>query len=447
MAKQPAPKTSPSSSLSPRVAAALAACRVLQDGESLSTILPSLAGRVSPVDRGLLQELSFGVCRFQPRLQAITRELLKSPFKAKDQDIHCLLLVGLYQLLYLDTPAHAAIHETVEGARSLKKPWATGVLNGVLRNFLRQKEALLEKVDQSDAACYSHPNWLLKRLRQAWPQHWQQIVQANNGRGPMTLRVNSLRTSREAFLGRLQEAGIEASPTPYSSLGVQLAQPLDVSRIPGFGEGHCSVQDEAAQLCAQLLELAPGQRVLDACAAPGGKTCAILETEPALASLWAIDQDPARLARVEENLARLELHCELRAADVGNAESWWDGVPFDRILLDVPCSATGVIRRHPDIKLLRRNEDIPALANTQARLLRECWKTLKAGGVLLYATCSILPDENVRIIEHFVAEQADAQLDSIDAPWGLAMTAGRQLLPKEQGHDGFFYARLRKTSG
>src|SRR5690606_8564024 len=166
---------------------------------AVPALLLGPARRVSPIDRGRFQELRFGVCRFQPRLHAVTRELLKSPFKAKDQDIHCLLLVGLYQLLYLDTPAHAAIHETVEGARSLKKPWATGVLNGVLRNFLRQKEALLEKVDQSDAACYSHPNWLLKRLRQAWPQHWQQIVQANNGRGPMTLRVNSLRTSREAF--------------------------------------------------------------------------------------------------------------------------------------------------------------------------------------------------------------------------------------------------------
>jgi len=439
------PRAGASASLSPRVAAAQAVCRVLQEGESLSTILPGLASRVSPIDRGLLQELSFGVCRFQPRLHAITRELLKSPFKAKDQDIHSLLLVGLYQLLYLDTPAHAAIHETVEGARSLNKPWATGVLNGVLRNFLRQKDSLLAKVDQSEVARYSHPKWLLKRLQSAWPQHWQQIVQANNGRGPMTLRVNSLRTSREAFLARLQDVGIEAGPTPYSPLGVQLAQPMDVNLIPGFGDGLCSVQDEAAQLCAQLLELAPEQRVLDACAAPGGKTCAILETEPALKEVWAIDQDPARLARVTENLARLELHCEVRAADVGDAQSWWDGVPFDRILLDVPCSATGVIRRHPDIKLLRRNDDIPALANTQARLLRECWKTLKAGGVLLYATCSILPDENLRIIEHFIAEQSDAQLDTIEAPWGLALSAGRQLLPTEQGHDGFFYAKLRKT--
>lgn len=447
MTKKPSrpPQATAPASLSPRVAAALALCRVLHEGESLSSILPALGGRVRPIDRGLLQELSFGVCRFQPRLQAITRELLKSPLKSKDQDIQCLLLVGLYQLLYLDTPAHAAIHETVEGARSLNKTWATGLLNGVLRNFLRQRDEVLAKVDQSEAARYSHPNWLLKRLRGAWPKHWQQILEANNGRGPMTLRVNTLRTSREAFLARLQEAGISAVATPYSPIGVQLAEPMDVNQIPGFGEGHCSVQDEAAQLCAQLLELAPGQRVLDACAAPGGKTCAILETEPALAELWAIDQDPARLARVEENLSRLELTCKLRPADVGDTASWWDGVPFDRILLDVPCSATGVIRRHPDIKLLRRNDDIAALAATQARLLRECWKALKPGGVLLYATCSILPDENTRIIEHFVAEQTDARCDLIEAPWGLPMQAGRQLLPTEQGHDGFYYARLRKA--
>lgn len=431
------------SSQSPRVLAAQALQRVLQ-GESLGTLMPALAARVNPRDRGLLQELCFGVCRFQPRLQAVTQTLLKTPLKPKDQDVQCLLLVGLYQLIYLDTPAHAAIHETVEAAKRLGKPWAGGLTNGVLRNFLRQRDDLLAQADRSDAARFSHPNWLLKRIRQAWPQDWQAVLDANNGRGPMTLRVNQRRISRDAFLAQLAQADIAAQPTPFSRIGVQLAQPMDVQAIPGFNEGLCSVQDEAAQLCADLLQLTPGQRVLDACAAPGGKTCAVLETEPALAEVWAVDLDPARLARVRENLDRLSLDATLRAADLAQDQSWWDGRRFDRILLDVPCSATGVIRRHPDIKLLRRDADIAALAETQWRLLQQCWQLLEPGGVLLYATCSVLPQENVRIIERFVTEQPDARLDPLEVPWGQPCAAGRQLLPSPQGHDGFFYARLRK---
>ena len=285
---------------------------------------------------------------------------------------------------------------------------------------------------------------MVAKLRHNWPGHWTTILDANNIQAPMTLRVNARRYRREDYLAELARAGIDAEATRFATMGIQLVQPVPVERLPGFADGAVSVQDEAAQLCTGLLDLAPGQRVLDACAAPGGKTCAILEACPALADVVAIDESAERLPRIEDNLARLDLDATLIQADAADLERWWDGRPFDRILLDVPCSATGVIRRHPDIKLLRRESDIVPLAGIQLGLLQAMWSLLAPGGRLVYATCSVFPQENHRIIQRFRTQSPEARLLEPAVDWGLDTGAGRQLLPNPNSHDGFFYAVLEK---
>jgi 16S rRNA (cytosine967-C5)-methyltransferase len=285
---------------------------------------------------------------------------------------------------------------------------------------------------------------MVEKLRHNWPHDWQAILETNNTQAPMTLRVNARRFNRDAYLDLLCEAGIQAQATRFSPHGIQLAAPVPVDRLPYFADGAVSVQDEAAQLCTTLLDLAPGQRVLDACAAPGGKTCAILEACESLSEVVAIDESADRLPRIEENLTRLDLNATVQQADAANTDQWWDGQFFDRILLDVPCSATGVIRRHPDIKLLRRESDIVPLATIQLGLLNALWQTLKPGGRLVYATCSVFPQENHRIILRFLKQTDDAVLLEPDLLWGRDTDAGRQLLPVPQGHDGFFYAVLEK---
>ncbi|MCY1507723.1 Ribosomal RNA small subunit methyltransferase B [compost metagenome] len=432
--------------MNPRLAAARALSAVLSGKASLGGSLPPQLERVEPRDRGLAQELAFGAARWQPRLALLAEQLLQKPFKAADKDVEALLLVGLYQLFHTRIPAHAAIGETVGCADKLKKPWAKGLLNAVLRRAQREGEALLAGLERDPVSRTAHPRWLQKALKAAWPEHWEAICAANNAHPPLILRVNRRHGSRDAYLAELQAAGIDASPCAFSGDGIVLAEARDVTGLPGFAEGRVSVQDEAAQLAAELLELAPGQRVLDACAAPGGKTCHLLEAEPGLAEVVAVDLEEKRLARVRDNLQRLQLDATLIAADGRDTGVWWDGQPFQRILLDAPCSATGVIRRHPDIKLTRQAEDIPALAQLQGELLDALWPTLEVGGVLLYATCSVLPAENRETLAAFLARTSGARELAIGGPFGLPQAHGRQLLPQDGGHDGFYYAKLIKIA-
>lgn len=438
-------------SLNPRLAAARALAAVLAGKASLSGSLPAQQEKVDPRDRALVQELAFGTARWQPRLALLAEKLLQKPFKAADRDVEALLLVGLYQLFHTRIPAHAAIGETVGCADSLKKSWAKGLLNAVLRRAQREGAELLAALERDPAARTAHPRWLQQTLKAHWPEHWEAICAANNEHPPLTLRVNRRLASRDAYLDELEEAGIAATACRFSRDGINLVEPRDVRNLPGFAEGQVSVQDEAAQLAADLIELAPGQRVLDACCAPGGKTCHLLETGYRLAEVVAIDLEEKRLERVRENLARLSLEAQLIAADARATGQWWDGRPFQRILLDAPCSATGVIRRHPDIKLTRQAEDIPALARLQGELLDALWPTLEVGGILLYATCSVLPTENTEVIAAFLARTPGARELDIGASFagdkpGLAQPHGRQLLPQPGGHDGFYYAKLIKIA-
>jgi len=432
--------------INPRVIAAKVLLQVIDDGRSLTSALASVD--LQHTQANLVKELCFGVCRWYFRLTAVGDALLGKPLRAKDQDIYLLILLGLYQILYLRVPEHAAVLETVEASRALKKPWATKLVNGVLRTFLRQAETLLPAVDNTLLGRTAHPPWLIDTILAAWPVLGEAILEANNQYPPLCLRVNCLQTTREDYLKSLAGAGIEAVGMVDAPWAVVLERPLDVMKLPGFEAGQFSVQDSAAQFAASLLLLAPGQRLLDACAAPGGKTTHILETEPKLGALIAVDKEAERIVRVKENVQRLKLAplVQYHVADAAQTNQWWDGQTFDRILLDAPCSGTGVIRRHPDIKLLRQPEDIAQLAQQQQALLEALWPLLKPDGILLYATCSIFPQENQQVIQQFLATHADAQEQAIEVSWGVAVQPGRQIITGQENRDGFYYARLVKRT-
>lgn len=400
--------------------------------------------KLPAADQALAQEIVYGTVRWLPRLEYLLTKLLQQPVKNTDGEVLAVLLIGLYQLCFLRVPDHAAVNETVALAGAMKKPWARGLINGVLRTFIRERETRLTQADGDLVGRTAHPPWLANAIRRDWPAQASAVFDANNCRPPLTLRVNATRCNRADYLLRLNSIGVEAIATPHTASGVTLDAPIDVSLLPGFAEGDVSVQDGAAQLAAPLLDPQPGERVLDACAAPGGKTTHMLELQAKLASLVALDIDQARLAQIRENLQRQQLGADLRVGDVNESKSWWDGIPFDKILLDAPCSATGVIRRHPDIKILRRANDIAPLAQYQWRLLRAAWDLLKPGGILVYSTCSILPAENSAQVLEFIRSHADASEQPIDAVWGQKCDAGRQILPGEDNMDGFFYAVLQK---
>jgi len=425
------------------------AVQVLLDVVARERLLGAALAPVSrllrdPRDVALTKELCFGVLRWWPRLEALQERLLERPLKHRNRDVEVILLLGLYQLLYLRVPAHAAVNETVALAALCGKPWAKALVNGVLRRFERQRVTLLREVDRQESAALAHSDWLVKSLRRCWPEDWRQILAENNARPPMTLRVNRQRRERNAYLADLTTAGLVGHPTPHAVQGVTLAEPVDVDALPGFAQGQVSVQDAAAQLAAPLLAPAPGERILDACAAPGGKTAHLLEYQPSLQGLVALDKDPERLARLQENLSRLGLRAEVACADAAAPDEWWDGRLFQRILLDAPCSATGIIRRHPDIKLLRRADQIAGLLSRQERLLVALWPLLAPGGTLLYATCSVLCEENDAQVARFVASRGDVGVQPIEAAWGRPLRYGRQVLPGEEQMDGFYYALLRK---
>ncbi|WP_439134277.1 16S rRNA (cytosine(967)-C(5))-methyltransferase RsmB [Pseudomaricurvus sp.] len=436
-----------------RVQAALTLAPVLQQQASLASLMTPALDKVDPQEQPLLQEMCFGTCRWQPQLQSILNRLLEKPLKPKDSDIHALLLLGLYQLKYLRIPDHAALNNTVAACKPLKKAWAEKLVNGILRRFQRERETLESALQKSPAYTSAHPNWLRKSIENFWPEQADAVFTANNAHPPFTLRLNLAQQDRTEYQQTLSDLELGSTPTPFSPFGLTLDSACDVGKLPGFSEGKLSVQDEAAQLAGELLQLQPGQRVLDACCAPGGKTGHILELGTQLASpltaLVALDLEERRLERVRENLLRLQHQVQQQAtlvcSDALAVDKWWDGVPFDRILLDAPCSATGVVRRHPDIKLLRNAEDIAKLAALQLKLLQALWPTLRPGGRLVYATCSLLPTENTRVVEQFLSQEPSAEHDPIAASWGLSQPCGRQLLPQIQGHDGFYYACLNKS--
>jgi 16S rRNA (cytosine967-C5)-methyltransferase len=427
-----------------RAAAILA--QVIDHGNSLSDVLPAaLAGIAEPRERALAQELSFGTLRWFYRLRLVLDQLLKRPLRRRDGDLYCLMLSGLYQLTRMDVPSHAAVDETVEAARQLGKEWASGLVNAVLRGYQRDTARLDAVVARSREACFAHPAWLIDRLMQNWPEDWKHILAAGNQRPPLSLRVNRRRLGGDAYLDRLRQSGIAARTMHHAAHGIIVDTPLPVDALPGFAEGQVSVQDGAAQQAAGLLGLAAGQRVLDACAAPGGKTAHILETEPGLDSLTAVDISPVRVRRIQENLSRLGLAAQVIQGDAADPHSWWDGRRFDRILLDVPCTASGVIRRHPDIKLLRRPHDVEALALRQMQLLQAMWPLLSDGGMLLYTTCSVLPEENDGQIARFLSSHPNAEVTAIDVAWGRSCVHGRQILPGEEDMDGFYFACVNKS--
>ncbi|WP_346838292.1 16S rRNA (cytosine(967)-C(5))-methyltransferase RsmB [Microbulbifer sp. SAOS-129_SWC] len=429
-----------------RALAAQVLTKLLAGQGSLARLLPRAEAQVSERDRGLLRELCYGGARTAPRLQLLAGKLLRKP--PADKEVEALILLGLYQLEYTRVPDHAAISATVNAARALGLDRATGVINGVLRNSLRNREPLQRKLSGNPQFSSMHPAWLQQQIKAAWPERAGDILRANNASPPMALRVNRAKTSRDDYLQQLQLAGIEARPCAISPVGIVLDEACAVTELPGFDEGLVSVQDESAQLAALLLAPQPGERVLDACAAPGGKTCHLLELQPDI-HLAALDIDEERLDRVAENLARIGAEAELICADAAATADWWDGTPYDRILLDAPCSATGVIRRNPDIKLLRRASDIAELAELQGRILRAQWSLLKPGGSLLYATCSVLPAENAAVVARFVAETDDASDNTPQllggSAWGEPQAAGMQLFPQTDGGDGFYYALLHKA--
>lgn len=426
------------------------AVNYILSGQSLSECLPNILTTINDSrDRALVQAIAYGVCRYYSRLNFILNKLLQKPLAAKENMVHALLLVGLYQLMEMKLPTHAAVAETVSATLPLKKTWAKGLVNAVLRSYLRQEKSLHIELTANLEATYAHPTWWITKIREAWPNHWQSILMENNIHPPFALRVNTSQISREVYLQTLQTSGYQATPISETKSGIIVEPAIAVSALPDFEKGHVSVQDGGAQLAAEQLLLQPALSVLDACAAPGGKFIHILQLEPQLTTCIALEKDEKRVSLIKENLARISSplanKAQIICTDAANTKNWWDKKLFDRILLDAPCSASGVIRRHPDIKLLRRPEDINALAKEQMRLLTSLWPTLKPGGFLLYVTCSIFPEENFGIINEFLKNNADAKEEKLNVNWGLPCTIGRQILPGMNGMDGFYFAKMIKT--
>ena len=407
----------------------------VERGRSLTPTLAALWASqpgLTAAQRGAIQDLAFGSCRWRGTLQAILTALLHKPLT--DAALQALLLVALYQLQYTRAAPYAVVDSAVRACALVGQPGAKGLVNALLRNFLRLRESLAERARATEQGRFSYPQWWIDAVRAAWPLQYESILDAGNGHPPMTLRVNRRRIEPDAYAALLHAEGIAVQRT--GPVALRLEQPVPVQRLPGFAEGLASVQDLGAQFAAPLLDLRAGQRVLDACSAPGGKTAHLLESCDV--QLLALDQDAGRLERVGQSLARLGLHGTLRAADAGALDRWWDGVPFDRILLDAPCTASGVVRRHPDSKWLRRPGDVEQLARDQARLLRAVWQTLAPGGKLLFVTCSLFPAETHLQVDAFLADHGDAvRLPLRDFP-----QPSGQLLP-DAGHDGFFYALLQ----
>jgi len=421
-----------SKQINPRTTAAKILQAVIYNGESLS---PALQNAEDP----MVRDLCYGSLRWHEPLSALLNELLTKKLRKKDKDIECLIRVGLYQIIYQKTPDHAAVAETVSALKGLKKPWAKNLVNAVLRNYLRGQEKLQKIINQQGPAKFAFPQWLIDDIKSAWPENWQEILKESNKRAPMTLRVNLNHQTKDQYLQKLESAGIQAESLEEVSTAIKLEKPCNVFDLPGFKQGEVSVQDGAAQLASILLDCKDEMSVLDACAAPGGKTGHILESAKNL-DVIAIDSSETRLERVTQNLERLKLNAKVVTADALDTEEYAKDITFDRILLDAPCSATGVIRRHPDIKVLRRQADIAELSHLQSQMLDALWRKLKPGGKMLYATCSIFPQENELQMKAFVNRTEDAEVVPIQKAQGL----GRQVFPGEGELDGFYFCLLMR---
>lgn len=422
-----------------RAAAARVLDAVLHRGRSLKAELATALPKFTdPRDRALVEAICFAALRQRARYDAALTAWMPKPLGRRDGELRALLHAGFAQIDALGLPAHAAVAETVEATRVLKRTHQAGLVNALLRRGLR------DGLPPGDASA-AWPGWLLAWVRRDWPLDADAIVQASAQAGPLWLRVNRQRSTRADCHARLLASGIEALMPVQPADALRIDTSVPVSALPGFADGEVSVQDASAQLVAEALLPAPGARMLDACAAPGGKAAHLLERDPSL-RVTALDIDAARLDKVRATFVRLALgrDAQLRVADATDIAAWWDGAPFDAILLDAPCSATGIVRRQPDVLLHRRESDLAAVLTTQARLLDALWTTLAPGGVLLYATCSILQDENARQVDAFLARTPDATAEPLDERFGRSSGFGRQRLPGEDGMDGFFYARLRK---
>ncbi len=415
------------------------------DGESLQTALPGASA--SSGNAAQLQAVCYGTLRAFIRLDALLTTLLDKPLKARDSQLRALMLVGLFELGEGHTPAHAVVAETVNASQRLRMGHARGLVNAVLRRYLRERDSLEAKIDKQPHVRSAQPPWLHNALLNDWPDDWQSIAAASNAHPPMWLRVNRRAGSVADYEQELLRAGVHgAHRHAFATDALRLAQPLPVTAVPGFDAGKVSVQDAGAQLAARLLAAAPGEKILDACAAPGGKTTHIAELANCECEILAVDVNAERLQRVHDNVKRLRLdNITTCAGDANAPDTWWDGEPFDRILLDVPCSATGVIRRHPDIRLLRREADIESLAKVQLQMLTAIWPLLKPGGRLLYSTCSVLRAENEQVVADFKKKTSGAiSLSLPEAMPGRSAGDGRQILPGETDMDGFYYAWLVK---
>ncbi len=419
----------------PRLDALHILLELFQHGKRLDVLFQSKKD-ISPLTKAICN----GVCRHYYQLQTLSRTLI--PKTPKDLDLSLVLLIGLYQLQFLNTPSYAVVQETVSLVLKIKKSWAKSLVNAVLRRFCREQTSLISSIQSTEAYTTNHPVWFVNRVQKDWPNDWRQILTANDSHPPMTLRVNQRKLSREDYLKNLNSAGIKATALTLSNDAILLDEPCGVDTLPGFADGHVSIQDIAAQMAVSLLSLEPGMRVLDVCAAPGGKTCHILESEPNLAHCLAIDIDERRVKRIFDNLNRLELQGEVQVANALTPDKWWDGQFFDRILLDAPCTATGVIRRHPDIKILRKEEDVQTSSILQTKILEQIWPLLRSGGMMVYATCSILKEENEQQIADFISKNSDCKVLTNEMPWGHNTGYGWQLFPGEHHGDGFFYSVL-----
>lgn len=425
-----------------RVSAARVLAAVIAEGRSLDRCLATAMADVNERDKPLLRELCFGTVRGFFRYDGLIQPLLKKPFKRKDTDVLALLFLGCHQLLAMRIADHAAVATVVECSRAIGKPWASGLINAVLRSVQRRHDELQARLPAAAAA--GLPDWLYQMIQAEWPEDLKQIINAGNAHPPMYIRVNPANHTGVQYRELLLEHGLESMAVMQSSQALRLEAPVNVELLPGFEQGWVSVQDASAQLAAELLDPNADHRVLDACAAPGGKSCNLLECYPNI-NLTCLDNDPERLLLVEDNLARLSLSASILTGDASDPDSWWDGNQFDRILVDAPCTGTGVIRRHPDIKLLRQKQDIEKLSRLQSQILSRLWPLLSPGGVLLYATCSIMPVENSSVVERFLNTTPDARELEIESTWGRKQPVGRQILPNIDGGDGFFYARVTKA--
>ena len=412
----------------------------------ISKALKKCLKNVEPRQHSFVSEVVQGVLRWYWRLDCYAKEVLPRPFRRRDANLHCLLLAGLYQLEFMAVPDYAAVSETVTAAKDMGKPWASGALNLALRNFLKSKSELASVIC-SEVFRYSHPQWMIDRIRTEWPENWQTILNANNTKPPMVLRINPNRATVAGYLKELQDAGIEAFCDETSPVGVRLQQPVVVSELPGFYNGTVTVQDTASQLVAPIMDIQKSHRVLDACAAPGGKTTHLLEMYSQVGEVVAVEKDVQRCERIHENLDRTGYSAVVHHADVASPKDWWDGVPFDRILVDAPCSGFGVIQRHPDIKHHRRPEDIENWSEEQYKILSALWPLLNHGGKLIYTTCSILDCENSGLLQRFFAHHSDCVAENLSAKVGFAKGVGHQRLQGMYTGDGFFYARLKRRDG